>query len=981
MTALKRTLRPISIFFAVLSIAARRLWSGRGLALAAAFGLTVIVAFTLGVPLYADGVYHQVLTTEIGRGAGWRKPAFAFYFRYVSRGHLDATTEEWSYLRPADEYMLAEVPKVVGLPRRLYVRYFSTDSFPVFPAPGGEADSPATYASDGQALTHLSLGFLAGLQEHASIEGRWPRDLAAPGEPLEVVVSQNAANKYGLQAGEQYVVYANKVEGYRTAQPVQVSGIWTPNDRNETYWFTDPALLDTVLLTTEHNYAEVITPAMRGNTSVAVWYMDFDDGPVRSGSVPALLERITRVETQAETLLPGIRLEASPERSLTRYQQKSRVLTVQLLAYSGPLLLLLFAFVTLVSGLMIENRRNETAVLRSRGASVWQVVGIAVVEAGLLAAAAALAGLWLGIQVARLIGLTRSFLAFDNPTGIEVELTAGALRFGGLSVVIAVLMIVLPVFGAARYTIITYKQQRARSLAAPWWQRAWLDVLLLIPAAYGTYLLKRQGTIALPAALTTSEDIFGNPLLFLVPAFAMVALTLFLLRLMPLLLRALAWLLGRGRGVSLVLATRQLARTPGFYSTPLLLLVLTLALATFTASVAATLDQNMLDRVYYSVGCDMNLAEMEAASPSAGFEALAESANDRSNMGEAPAAEEAQATSGSMSNYAALDGVAGVTNVGSHRATARFGSGNERGALVGIDRIGFARVAFWRRDFADPSLGALMNALAGSDDSLLVPDTMMQAHSLTVGDQVQLTVTLEDGHATIPFRVAGSFRLWPGWYPDPGNAKADSLFVGNFNYISEMSGLQMPYRVWLKLEPGASPAQVLAGVDALGVSLLRADYIAELVDAEQARPERQGLFGVLSVGFAAAALLTVLGFFLHIVFSLRRRYIELGVLAAIGLGKQQIATLLGWELLVLLGAGSAAGTLLGVAASRLYIPFLQVGTSLEARTVPFRIILPWPALFTIYALFALMFVVALAALVLFALRMRVFEAVKLGETA
>ena len=54
----------------------------------------------------------------------------------------------------------------------------------------------------------------------------------------------------------------------------------------------------------------------------------------------------------------------------------------------------------------------------------------------------------------------------------------------------------IPTLGAARHTIITYKQERARSLRAPWWQRAWLDVLLLILTGYGIYLLRKQGAIA-----------------------------------------------------------------------------------------------------------------------------------------------------------------------------------------------------------------------------------------------------------------------------------------------------------------------------------------------------------------------------------------------------------------------------------------------------------------------------------------------------
>lgn len=169
-------------------------------------------------------------------------------------------------------------------------------------------------------------------------------------------------------------------------------------------------------------------------------------------------------------------------------------------------------------------------------------------------------------------------------------------------------------------------------------------------------------------------------------------------------------------------------------------------------------------------------------------------------------------------------------------------------------------------------------------------------------------------------------------------------------------------------------------MDALGVMVLRVDVVDSQISYEQTRPERQGLFGVLSVGFVAAALMTVLGFLLYAVFSLRRRFIELGVLRAVGPGARQMAAFLGWELALLLGTGIGAGTALGVAASNLYIPFLQVGLSAEARAVPFRVILPWPAIYDIYALFGALFVIVLGMLVVFVLRMKVFQAVKLGET-
>ena len=977
---ISRLLQSLRTFVAVFTVAARRLWSGRGLALAGAFGLATVVAFTLSVPLYADAVYHRILGTEVAKGAAWRRPPFAFLFRYVSRGLASPDQDEWTLVSPADEYMTQQAPSALGMPRMLFVRYFTSDSFPLFPTTGGGTGGTVSYDTNRQALTYLSLGHLSGLAEHASlVEGQMPQDAASPDAPIDVVVSQRSANKLGLQVGEQYVVFANKLQQHKATAVVRIAGVWAPNDPSETYWFDDPHVFDTVLLTTESNYAQWVAPVLRGNTSIAMWYMDFDGTGVRSDNVTGLLDRIGQTRTRAETLLAGIRLETSPQTALEHYQQTSQLLTVQLLAFSVPLLLLLFAFVTLVSGLMANGRRNEVAVLRSRGATVTQVLGISFIEALALAAVAIAAGVVAGENIARLIGLTRSFLTFDASGELPVLLTPATLRFGLIVAALATVVIVLPVLGSARHTIITYKQERARTLQAPWWQRAWLDVLLLIPAAYGTYLLYQQGTIALPSTLSTtsSEDPFGNPLLFLVPAFAMVALTLFLIRLMPIVLHALAWVLGRLPGISLVLATRQLARTPNFYAAPLLLLVLTLSLATFTASLAATLDQHLTDRIRYSIGGDMNLIEAEIQTPATTLP------GQPSDEDETPADDASAPTPRGyipMSDYAGIDGVIDATRVGFFKATARFGGGNVTGQFAAVDRMDFARVAFWRRDFASGSLGSLMNALAASPDAVLVPEAVLKSQSLRVGDTIQVNLTVPGGQGTISFRVVGTFNRWPGWIPDLKDSRSKSLFVGNLDYISEQVGMQLPYRIWLKLEPGADPARIVDGVDALGVLVLRVDVVNTQISDEQMRPERQGLFGVLSVGFAAAALMTVLGFFLYAVFSLRRRFIELGVLRAVGLGTRQMATFLAWELLLLLGTGIGAGTILGVAASNVYIPFLQIGLSSEARAVPFRVILPWPAIYDIYALFAALFVIVLGMLIVFVLRMKVFQAVKLGET-
>jgi len=74
-----------------------------------------------------------------------------------------------------------------------------------------------------------------------------------------------------------------------------------------------------------------------------------------------------------------------------------------------------------------------------------------------------------------------------------------------------------------------------------------------------------------------------------------------------------------------------------------------------------------------------------------------------------------------------------------------------------------------------------------------------------------------------------------------------------------------------------------------------------------------------------------------------------------------------------------AGTGLGVWVSELFIPHLQNGSSLAARIPPFLVQIDWGSVFQIYILFGLLFFVALAVLAGMLLRMKIFQAVKLGE--
>jgi putative ABC transport system permease protein len=224
--------------------------------------------------------------------------------------------------------------------------------------------------------------------------------------------------------------------------------------------------------------------------------------------------------------------------------------------------------------------------------------------------------------------------------------------------------------------------------------------------------------------------------------------------------------------------------------------------------------------------------------------------------------------------------------------------------------------------------------------------------------------------------VAGILDLFPTQYPDDG-----TFFVGNLDYAFEQMGYEYPYDVWLKLD-GQRPAdEIVADLEAIGFQIIDYADAESLVLEAQTQPGRQGLFGVLSVGFVAAAGLTALGFLLYAVFSFRQRFIELGVLRAIGLSVVQMAAFLAGEQLSLILTGAAVGTGLGVWASRLFIPFLQVQGGPHPHTPPFVVHIAWDGIVQIYLVFGAMLLLGVVLMLVLLVRMRVFEAVKLGEVA
>ena len=254
--------------------------------------------------------------------------------------------------------------------------------------------------------------------------------------------------------------------------------------------------------------------------------------------------------------------------------------------------------------------------------------------------------------------------------------------------------------------------------------------------------------------------------------------------------------------------------------------------------------------------------------------------------------------------------------------------------------------------------------------------------ALKQGDNLRVTVLIPEQRkdltwleAPIDFEIVGSFNRFPSWEPEEG-----PVIVGNLEYVFERAGGQFPFDVWLRTDANPDYVQIEHELREKGFRILGWEAPGPWVTQALRRPEFQGVVGLLSIGFIACTLLTILGFVLYTVSSFRERAIETGVLRALGFTQREVISFMGWELVVLLFFGLAVGTGIGIWTSGAFIPYLQNGIDPMPTLLPLAPQIAWPRVYQVYLVLGILYVGSTALMTISLMRSQVTQAIKMGET-
>jgi putative ABC transport system permease protein len=958
----------------------RKMWNTRWLTLSTAAGLIAAVAFTVSIPMYADGALKRVVADSL-KEKSTGMPAGSLLIRYQAGGGTTAASQ--SGLSDVDAFIRGKVPERIGFPYDTFVSVRSirgSETAPVDPT-----------KVDASRVRQMTIVTMSGLEEKVELtQGRMYGDTATD-DAIEAVMMEEALYRNDLHIGDElyYPIYG----GLNLVFKVKIVGAFTPLDETDPYWFQGfESIMNTLAISGEAFAGKLQAAGVPVNN--AYWYYAFDLREIKTSQLAPLRRTLDRLDIELYQLLKDTRVEISFADTLTEFRRQGLQLQTLLFTLAAPMIAMVFFFIAMNAKQSLEKQRSDIAVLRSRGAGTRQIIWIYVLEGFLLGALALVLGPLIGWFMAKSIGSANGFLTFVDRKSIPVGFSTEAAIAGGAAVLLAILSSVIPAILYARASIVDYKRQQARSDRRPFWQRWFLDVALLGVAGYGWYLFNERQMLTFRTGMTT-DQLNVNPFLFFVPAIAIFAIGLFCLRLFPLFLKLVGWIGRKMLPLPLYLTLTQLSRSSGAYYSLMILLILTLGLGVYNAAAARTIDLNSTERILYRYGSDVIIqtvwegrAEIHPRQQGGGSGGGGESGGgpgggSGENPGGGPGGNPGGNPGGGASTparinyieppfeiFRTLDGVEAAARVLKTKGNIVVsGRSIGQGTLMGINNDQFAEVAWFREDLFPVHPFYYLNYLGLYEHAAIIPKNVAERYQLKPGDLI--SVGLTDG--MLEFVIVGILPYWPSLYPDQS-----PFVIANLDYIYDQVPL-IPYEVWLKMEPEAKVAPIVTKLLENDIELASVTDVRSELITQSKHPTRGGVFGILSLGFLVSVIVSLAGYLLYWFFNLSGRIVQFGVLRAMGLSRRQLTGMLLLEQVFTGGLAIGLGFVIGKVASRLFLPFLQTAENVASAVPPFRVVFEQQDAIQLYVVVGFMLLTGAALLYLHIRRLRVHQAVKMGE--
>ncbi len=962
-------------------------------------GNILLVGIACCNPMYMDAVQQKTINRNMSNFIVENNsyPGTIILSAQLKTDAETNTAEQFTAARDAVKTMQKELP----VPAVMEIYHYCIP----------KANAVTDYTYNGQQLhKKLTVGCLQDLKDHVKmVSGDFYRDEPDKEGVIDAIVSQKGLVSQKLLIGET-LTFPDLLDKNGDPVRIRISGVFENSKDQDLFWVNSPNTFTSEILISEKlyndNFVDYENPvySMRGT-----FYLLLDHQKIRGANVEKLLSR-TKEYVNDYSQISSVTFRALYLDLLEDHQTMVNRVVSTLRILQVPILVLLAAFIFMVSRQILEIEKNDIAILKSRGASKKQLIVSYLMQGGILAGIGLILGLPLSMFLCQVFGSANSFLGFVQRSALQIRISPAVLLYGLAAAALSVVAMTVPVFRYADLTIVEHKQKQSDKKKRVWWQKYYLDVLSLAVSLYGLYSFHNQQDLLIKRV---SEGGALDPLLFLSSSLFILGAALLALRIIPLIL-SLIFRVGKKKWNPAWYASfLRVLRTRNKQYFIMVFLTLTVALGIFNAKTARTINEEEEERISYASGADIVLQERWSDEEEVQTDLTAEedeTEEDQQQEDSEPVPISADDyTEPDIDKYASIENVTGVTKVYTTTdATVSVESTVDTGGnmvvpggedkrenkedweqqimaqqiqLMGIQTKSFGETAWFNPDLLPAHWYHYLNAISQNASAILVSSNFRDILGYQLGDS--LTYRTVTG-ANVQGTIYGFVDYWPTYQPTATGTSEDGsqvtlnqyLVVANLQKLQSVDGI-LPYQVWLRVDGSTQPVYDFIGDKQIKL-ISFSDRQSDLIDMKN-EPIIQGTNGILTVGFIVVLLLCGVGFLIYWIISIQSRALQFGIFRAMGMTMRELMTMLTGEQLFITLPALLMGTGIGLLASRLYIPLIQIAYQTSQSPLPSQVESAGWDIGKMFIVVAIVVGICMAVLGWLISRIRISQALKLGE--
>lgn len=816
----------------------------------------------------------------------------------------------------------------------------------------------------------LSIGLLSGMAEHIEIV-QGEDLLTATGDDgvFACLVSESTMDTYGLVVGER-LEFPYMTDAAGKPACFKIVGICREADITENYWRHTLTDYEKHIFVSNETF-DALMSSYRENS------VSFEEN---------LLLNYTQIRSdQAETYADYLQQFRDEDyrytdnllETLQNFSVEKKTIRIILLALEAPCIVLLLLFIYMVSTQVLTAEEGEIAVLRSRGATRTQTLLLYLMQSGILVLAGLVIGLGLGYGMCKAAASTDAFLQFVKKDISIYRFTWEMIPYGIAGGMIAILFMTLPVWRRSKATIVEQKSANHYSGRRPFWERYFLDVLLLVISGYFLYnFRKQQDSLALNVIAQKGID----PMILLDTSLFILACGLLFLRIANYLI-LLIYRIGQKKfGPALYASFLQLKRTwyqGGFLA---VFLIMTIAGGIFDANMARTMNGNMEERIRYNIGSDIRMEEQWKVTIL--------------YKAQAYHWEYKEPDYGIYTDLVKQGICDHVTRVIEDKNTEITANNIivPQTKLMAIGTKEFGETAKLMDGLNEEHWFYALNALAENPEGVIISKNLAEKLGVKVGDNIKYArnYPIEPMETTkmktLNGTVCAIVDCFPGYEKydyekgEDGKTaeKENYLIVANYATVVSEFGMT-PYQIWMDLSDKGTDDMVQNYLEDKGVVCEEWTSLKEQIMQSRNSAMVQVTNGMFTLSFIISLIICSVGFLIYWIMSIKKRELLFGIYRAMGIGQKEINQMLLSEQLFRSVLAIVAGGGVGALTTWLFVQLIAIIYLPKKHNIDIQISIYASDMLKLAVVILLVVLVCYMILRLLLRNMKIAQALRLGE--